>query len=71
MNKYVCLLSLCSLIFANTTSTRAEDWPTFMRDKHRSGVTGEKLELPLNESWLYKAAHEPQPAWPGPTKQNF
>ena len=71
MNKYVCLLSLCSLIFANTTSTRAEDWPTFMRDKHRSGVTGEKLELPLNESWLYKAAHEPQPAWPGPAKQDF
>ena len=71
MNKYVCLLSLCSLIFANTTSTRAEDWPTFMRDKHRSGVTGEKLELPLNESWVFKAIHEPQPAWPEPAQQDF
>ncbi|MFC1792650.1 PQQ-binding-like beta-propeller repeat protein [Planctomycetota bacterium] len=42
-----------------------------MRDKHRSGLTGEKLELPLNESWIYTASHQPQPAWPGPAKQDF
>ncbi|MGB2864803.1 MAG: hypothetical protein WBC05_15865, partial [Sedimentisphaerales bacterium] len=42
-----------------------------MREKHRSGVTGERLELPLNESWVFKASHRPQPAWPGPAKQDF
>ncbi|MHC4204736.1 MAG: outer membrane protein assembly factor BamB family protein [Planctomycetota bacterium] len=71
MYKYVCLLSLCFLIFANTIDTRAEDWPTFMHDKHRSGVTTEKLELPLDESWVFRAMHQPQPAWPGPAKQDF
>jgi len=71
MYKYIALFTLSTLIFANTASTRAEDWPTFMHDKHRSGVTCEKLELPLNESWVYKALHQPQPAWPEPAKQDF
>jgi outer membrane protein assembly factor BamB len=71
MYKYISLFTLCSLIFANPASLKAEDWPTFMHDKHRSGVTNERLELPLNESWVYKALHEPQPAWPGPAKQDF
>ncbi|MHC4323094.1 MAG: outer membrane protein assembly factor BamB family protein [Planctomycetota bacterium] len=42
-----------------------------MHDKHRSGVTGERLELPLHESWIFKATHQPEPAWPGPAKQDF
>ena len=71
MYKYVSLFTLCSLIFLNPASTKAEDWPAFMRDKHRSGVTGERLELPLNESWIYKASHRPEPAWPGPANQDF
>ncbi len=52
-------------------SARSEDWPTFMHDSHRSGVTGERLELPLNESWVFKAPQQPQPAWPPPAKQDF
>jgi outer membrane protein assembly factor BamB len=71
MYKYVFSLALCSFIFTHTETARAEDWPTFMHDKHRSGVTGERLELPLNESWVYKALHQPQPAWPEPAKQDF
>jgi len=42
-----------------------------MHDKHRSGVTVERLELPLNELWVYKALHPPQPAWPEPASQDF
>ena len=42
-----------------------------MHDKHRSGVTSERLELPLNESWVLKASHQPQPTWPGPAKHDF
>ena len=71
MYKYVSLFTLCSLIFANPASIKAEDWPAFMRDKHRSGVTSERLELPLNESWVYKASHRPEPAWPEPANQDF
>ncbi|MBN2592511.1 MAG: PQQ-binding-like beta-propeller repeat protein [Sedimentisphaerales bacterium] len=71
MYKYVSLVVLCGLIFTNPASLNAEDWPTFMHDKHRSGVTNERLELPLNKSWVYKALHEPQPAWPEPAQQDF
>jgi len=71
MYKYITLFTFCSLICANPASTKAEDWPTFMHDKHRSGVTGERLELPLAESWMLKTAHAPQPSWPGPAKQDF
>jgi len=49
----------------------ADDWPTFGHDNQRSGVTGERLELPLTESWVFEATHRPQPAWPGPAKQDF
>ncbi|MEK7996354.1 MAG: PQQ-binding-like beta-propeller repeat protein, partial [Planctomycetota bacterium] len=42
-----------------------------MHDNHRSGVTGEKLAPPLNESWVFKAVRPPEPAWPPPAKQDF
>ncbi len=57
-------LTLCTLV-------RAGDWPTFNHDNHRSGVTDERLELPLKESWVFKATHPPEPAWPEPAKQDF
>ncbi len=49
----------------------AEDWPTYLHDAARSGVTKERLALPLYEQWVYKAAHAPVPAWPAPAKQDF
>jgi outer membrane protein assembly factor BamB len=57
-------LTLCTLV-------RADDWPTFNHDNHKSGVTDERLELPLKESWVFKATHPPEPAWPEPAKQDF
>jgi outer membrane protein assembly factor BamB len=71
MYKYVSVLALSTLIFAHAVSTRAGDWPTYMHDKHRSGVTWDRLELPLDKSWVFKALHQPRPAWPEPAKQDF
>ncbi len=45
---------------------RAADWPTYLHDNHRSGVTSERLALPLHEQWRRVAAHAPRPAWPKP-----
>ena len=44
----------------------AEDWPTYMHDNARSGVTAESLPLPLREQWICRAPAPPQPAWPDP-----
>jgi outer membrane protein assembly factor BamB len=44
----------------------AEDWPTYMHDPARSGVSGEVLALPLGELWAYTPPAEPVRAWPNP-----
>jgi outer membrane protein assembly factor BamB len=44
-------------------SAAAEDWPTRLYDKHRSGITSESLTLPLTERWTYDTARRPAPAW--------
>ena len=71
MMKFTSHFALCFAILAGADWVKAEDWPTYMHDKQRSGVTAERLELPLNACWVYKATHQPQPAWPGPAKQDF
>jgi outer membrane protein assembly factor BamB len=37
-----------------------------MHDPARSGVTGERLNLPLDPLWTYAPPAEPVPAWPSP-----
>jgi outer membrane protein assembly factor BamB len=71
MYKRVFLFVLSTSLLAGPGAARSEDWPTFMHDSHRSGVSGQQLRLPLNESWLFEAAQKPQPAWPPPAKQDF
>ena len=59
------------VIFVICKPASAEDWCTFGADNCRSCVTDENLEFPLKESWVFKATHPPQPAWPAPAKQDF
>jgi len=71
MNRYVSILIAVFAAIVSPASTKAEDWPTYMHDRHRSGVTSERLELPLSKSWDFEMRHPPQPAWPGPAKQDY
>ncbi len=71
MHKHVALLTVIFAVLANPVVTDAEDWPTFMHDRNRSGVTVERLELPLNQSWVFESTHRPEPAWPGPAGQDY
>ena len=43
-----------------------EDWPTFMRDRARRGVTPAGLEFPLRTSWVHVPDRPPRPAWHPP-----
>ncbi len=49
----------------------AEDWPSYLHDMARSGVSREKLTLPLHPQWTYQAKHAPCPAWPAPAKRDI
>jgi len=59
------LCGFLATVFASAIA-RAEDWPMYRHDTARSGVTSEKLNLPLVESWVFKSPHAPQPAWGDP-----
>ena len=48
-----------------------EDWPTHRGDLQRSGVSGEQLQLPLVQTWAWRSANPPAPAWTGPAKKNY
>lgn len=61
-------LSLACLLTAVSPRVRGEDWPTYQHDNRRSGVTGERLSLPLQETWEYTAGDHPRTAWGGPAK---
>ena len=41
-------------------------WPTYMHDRYRSGITTAPLRLPLALRWVYQAPGPPTPAWPDP-----
>ncbi|MHC4582109.1 MAG: outer membrane protein assembly factor BamB family protein, partial [Planctomycetota bacterium] len=71
MYKYVSLFVIVLAALLNPEPSRAEDWPTFMHDRNRSGVTAERLELPLGKSWTFQTANKPEPAWPEPAKQDY
>jgi len=44
----------------------AEDWPTYMHDNRRSGLTTETLTLSnLDQGWVYTPPSPPQLAWDG------
>jgi outer membrane protein assembly factor BamB len=49
----------------------AADWPTYMGDDARSGVSTEQLKLPLKQSWTHQPLHAPRPAWRGPAKRDL
>ncbi|MBM4047311.1 MAG: hypothetical protein FJ279_19575, partial [Planctomycetes bacterium] len=60
-------LAFAALTFGLTAD--GADWPTYMRDNARSGVTAEKLRPPLAARWVFTPSHPPRPAWPDPVKE--
>ncbi len=49
----------------------AQDWPEYMNDNQRSGISSCKLKSSLNLEWHYKPVAAPAPAWPAPAKTDF
>ncbi|HUT95597.1 MAG TPA: PQQ-binding-like beta-propeller repeat protein [Thermoguttaceae bacterium] len=64
--KLTCAGALLAIWVLSTSAARVAtaDWPTYRGDAHRGGVAADDVKLPLAESWVHKATHPPQPAWP-------
>ena len=61
---------ICSLLVSFSFSM-ANDWPTYMHDNRRSGVTLENLPENLYLQWQYSAQNSPAPAWPEPAETDY
>jgi len=67
-----CISLVCFIFaFAAFKTALAEDWPTYRHDSQRSGVTSERLKMPLSEQWAYTSKHPPRRAWPDPANEDF
>ena len=57
-------LFLVLITAATCYRVQAEDWPVYMHDNARSGVTSESLDLArLGQAWVYISPAPPQSAW--------
>ena len=68
-NKLLTTASLACLIFAISSAwVNAADWPTYMNDNARSGVTYDLLDIITlsTQSWVYSASSVTRTAWGGP-----
>lgn len=64
------LVVLAFVVLASGVQADADTWTTHRHDVARSGVSAERITVPLKESWVHKARHRPQPAWPGPARRD-
>ena len=46
-------------------------WPTYQGNNQRQAASPTELPFPLKQQWLYKARHQPAPAWPAPAKKDY
>ena len=58
---------------ANALATQMDrflGWPAVRGDNHRSGISHEHIDLPLQSQWVHAPRLAPQPAWPPPARMN-
>ena len=60
------------LLVLSAALLQAGDWPSYMHDNNRSGVTTEQLDLPLIQAWAHDTQRSAVPAWnETPALHNF
>jgi len=62
-------ITLATLTLSVSLSSAA-DWPTYMHDGNRSGVTAEQLDVNLVKAWVFPKILPPQEAWADEVKKD-
>lgn len=62
-------LAVWWLIAGSCCVAVADDWPAYLHDRARSGVTAERLDTPLSPVWTFRPTASPRPAWTQPTQE--
>jgi len=66
-----CLLRLTFFLMVLGNPVFSQDWPAYMHDGARTGVTKTQLEFPLHHVWTFQSGQPPAPAWPDPAGQDY
>ncbi len=56
-------IGLLVLALGICATASAADWPTYLGDQQRSGVTAEQVGLPLRQAWLFSSSAVPRRTW--------
>ena len=62
----VLLASTTLCFFSASRCAIGEDWPTYLHDYDRAGVTTESLQLPLQTAWIRHSSGALKRAWSAP-----
>ena len=65
------LATMATVALLAGTAAHAADWPCYMADAARSGVTAEELKFPLARAWTYRPSRPPRPAWREPGVEEY
>jgi outer membrane protein assembly factor BamB len=60
-----------SVLLAFGPTAAAADWPTYMADAQRSGVSTEQLSTNLTPAWIYPRIAKPKAAWTDEAKRDY
>jgi len=64
------------LLLGISKATIAANWPAYMHNNSRNGVTSEQLDFSsarhsLGQKWVFMPTHGPRPVWPSPPVQDL
>ncbi len=60
-----------AFILGLALAATAADWPTYMADAQRSGISAEQLSTNLAASWVYPRITKPKAAWFNEAKSDY
>src|SRR5688572_28134181 len=69
MMKTIRRLLLFVAVLGVSAGVFAADWPTYLHDNTRVGVTDQPLQFPLSLQWQYRSAAPTESAWEGPRSE--
>lgn len=65
-NTRIVLLGTLTVAWSVAVAARSEDWPTYMHDNQRTGITNETLRPPLELDWIFRSPFPPAKGWAMP-----
>ncbi len=67
--RFACIFSI--ILALGSYSASGENWPSYLKDNARSGISADTFQTPLKSNWIFQSPNQPNPAWPAPAPRDF